>query len=115
MERAEVLDVDLQRKVAPFMSSMKPLPAIFDPSFVAENQVERATNILTGMTKRQQMEKIRQDLRDFKEQNGLDKVLVLWTANTERYSEVGDFNSCKTNFLKALDENHAEISPSSLY
>lgn len=26
--------------------------------------------------------------REFKLKNGLEKVIVLWTANTERYSEV---------------------------
>lgn len=115
MERAEVLDVDLQRKVAPYMAEYTPLPAIFDPAFVAENQMERADNILTGLTKAQQVEKIRQDLREFKKKNGLDKVLVLWTGNTERYSQIGEFNSTKNAFLKSLAEDHKEISPSSLY
>lgn len=35
-----------------------------------------------------QMEEIRRDIRDFKEKSGVDKVIVLWTANTERFSDV---------------------------
>lgn len=35
-----------------------------------------------------QMETIRQHIRAFKADNGLDKVVVLWTANTERYAQV---------------------------
>lgn len=35
-----------------------------------------------------QMEQIRRDIRDFKEKSGVDKVIVLWTANTERFSDV---------------------------
>ena len=30
----------------------------------------------------------RQDILDFKSQNSLDKVIVLWTANTERFASV---------------------------
>ena len=34
------------------------------------------------------VETIRSNIRDFKAANGLDKVIVLWTANTERFAEV---------------------------
>merc|ERR1712194_58776 len=93
---------------------LKPLKAIFDPSFVAENQQSRADNILTG-TKFQQMEQIRQDLREFKKNNSLDTVVVLWTANTERYAEVGDFNSTQDKLMAAIKSDHPEVSPSTLY
>lgn len=116
MERAGVLEVDLQNKVAPLMKDITPLPAIFDPSFVAANQQERADNILPStMGKFEMMEKIRQDMRDFKAKNGLDKIVVLWTANTERYSEIGEFNRTKESLMQSIKENHAEVSPSTLY
>jgi myo-inositol-1-phosphate synthase len=87
MARAQVLDYDLQRQLAPHMEQMVPLPSIYIPSFIAANQSERANNIIEG-TKQQQMEKIRADIRDFKAKNSLDKVIVLWTANTERFSSI---------------------------
>lgn len=34
------------------------------------------------------MKQIRADIRDFKAANGLDKVVVLWTANTERFAAI---------------------------
>ena len=34
------------------------------------------------------MEAIRAHIREFKSANTLDKVVILWTANTERYSQV---------------------------
>lgn len=40
-----------------------------------------------------QMETIRQHIRAFKADNGLDKVVVLWTANTERYAQVSQQHS----------------------
>ena len=39
MDRAEVLDWDLQRQLIPYMEKMTPLPSIFDQGFVAANQV----------------------------------------------------------------------------
>lgn len=32
---------------------------------------------------------MRAHIRAFKQQHDLDKVVVLWTANTERYAQVG--------------------------
>jgi myo-inositol-1-phosphate synthase len=69
------------------MRDMVPLPGIFDAKFVAANQQERATNTIPG-TKAEQVETVRQHLRNFKEQHSLDKIVVLWTANTERYADV---------------------------
>ena len=54
--------------------------------------------------------------REFKEKNKVDKIVVLWTANTERYSNVAvGLNDTTENLLAALDRNEAEISPSTLY
>ena len=60
MQRAQVLDWDLQRQLIPYMKDMKPLPSIYIPDFIAANQKDRADNILSG-SKQEMMEKIRQD------------------------------------------------------
>ncbi|PWU83223.1 putative inositol-3-phosphate synthase [Trypanosoma cruzi] len=87
MHRAQVLDVALQDALYEYMRDMKPLPAVFDLDFVAENQKERADNILSVQHKWDAVEKLRSDIRTFKKVNELDKVIVLWTANTERFSD----------------------------
>jgi myo-inositol-1-phosphate synthase len=40
-----------------------------------------------------QMDTIREHIRAFKQDNGVDKVVVLWTANTERYAQVSRLGS----------------------
>ena len=87
MTRAQVLDYDLQRQVTPLMSGLKPLPSIYNPDFIASNQSDRADNLVHG-SKQEQLEHIRNDIRVFKAEHHLDKVIVLWTANTERFSLV---------------------------
>jgi len=115
MERAQVLDWDLQRQLVPLMKDIKPLPSIYIPDFIAANQSERANNVLTG-TKQEMMEKIRKDIRDFKKNNNLEKVIVLWTANTERFAELREgLNDTASNLLKSIEMNESEISPSTLF
>jgi len=115
MARARVLDFNLQEKLRPHMESMVPLPAPYDPSFIAANQSDRADNVLKG-NKKEQMEAIRGHLREFKEKNEVDKVVVLWTANTERFAEVREgLNDSAENLLAALEKDEAEIAPSQLF
>ncbi|KAJ6801679.1 inositol-3-phosphate synthase [Iris pallida] len=115
MARAKVLDIDLQKQLRPYMESMVPLPGIYDPDFIAANQGSRANHVLKG-TKREQVQQIIKDMREFKEKNKVDKVVVLWTANTERYSNViVGLNDTTENLLASLDKDEHEISPSTLY
>lgn len=120
MRRAKVLDISLQNQLYPLMAQIKPRKALFDLNFVAENQDSRADNILDQkLTKWQQVEKIMADIADFKQSKQLDKVIVLWTANTERFTELIDgTHDTADNLLKALKTNApecSEISPSTLY
>jgi len=115
MERARVFEWDLQRQLIPYMKDIHPLPSIYIPDFIAANQKDRANNILTG-TKQEMMEKIRKDIREFKAANKLDKVIVLWTANTERYADIIEgVNDTGDNVLKAIQNGEAEVSPSTLF
>lgn len=115
MERAQVLDLDLQRKLRPYMESLTPLPSIYFPDFIAANQSDRADNVLRG-SKKEQLEAVRGHIRDFKTNNELEKVIVLWTANTERFSAVEEgINDTAEALLASVDRGEAEISPSTLF
>jgi myo-inositol-1-phosphate synthase len=62
MDRAQVLEPDLKRQVYEEMKEMKPLPSIYSAHFIAENQRERANNLIPG-PKKDQLAKLRQDIR----------------------------------------------------
>ena len=115
MRRAQVLDYDLQEKLYPLMKDIVPCPSIYNVDFIASNQKDRADNIISG-TKSEQLEIIRKNIRDFKKANKLEKVIVLWTANTERYcaDEIGITDTAE-NILSAIKSNHDEISPSNIF
>ncbi|XP_028251151.1 inositol-3-phosphate synthase 1-A-like [Parambassis ranga] len=114
MERAQVLDWSLQEQLRPYMSDLKPRPSIYIPEFIAANQESRADNILSG-TMAEQVEQIRADIRDFRQSSGVDKVIVLWTANTERFCDVIPGVNDTAKSLLATIQAGAEVSPSTLF
>lgn len=117
MERARVLDYDLQRQVKPHMALIgSPLPSIYYPDFIAANQEARADNVIPGTDKQIHLEHIRADIRRFKAEHQLDRVIVFWTANTERYSDIiPGVNDTLDNLLTAIRSSHPEVSPSTLF
>ncbi|KAF7562239.1 hypothetical protein G7046_g1906 [Stylonectria norvegica] len=117
MDRAQVLEPTLKAQVAKEMASMVPLPSVYYPDFIAANQEDRADNVLEGSkASTAHVEKLRKDIRDFKANNGLDKVIVMWTANTERYADLIDgVNDTAENLLKAIDQGHEEVAPSTVF
>eukprot|EP00730_Choanoeca_flexa_P009629 TRINITY_DN1270_c0_g1_i1.p1 TRINITY_DN1270_c0_g1~~TRINITY_DN1270_c0_g1_i1.p1 ORF type:complete len:525 (+),score=167.27 TRINITY_DN1270_c0_g1_i1:174-1748(+) len=116
MERAQVFEYDLRRQLSEHMRDLVPLKGIYYPDFIAANQADRADNILPGADKQQHLDQLRKDIRDFKQANQLDKVIVLWTANTERFADIScGVNQTADELLASVKASHAEIAPSTIY
>lgn len=115
MARAQVFEPGLQDLLAPVMSKMTPRPAAFDPSFVARNQESRANNLIPG-TKSMQVMQLRADIREFKLTHELDKIIVIWMGNTERFCKVqAGLNLTAKELLISLQDNASELSSSTMY
>lgn len=117
MDRAQVLEPTLKALVKKEMADFVPLPSIYYPDFIAANQEDRADNVIEGTKAcNAHVEKLRQDIRDFKAKNNLDKVIVMWTANTERYADIiAGVNDTADNLLKSIEQGHEEVSPSTVF
>ncbi|VDL75733.1 unnamed protein product [Nippostrongylus brasiliensis] len=116
MARAKVFEPELQEKLRPYMEPIVPMPSIYYPDFIAANQGDRANNTIPGHNKKEHLEHIRRDIRDFKEKHDLECVIVLWTANTERYTDVVDgLNMTAEQILTSVDANADEVSPSNIF
>ncbi|ANZ75911.1 BA75_01986T0 [Komagataella pastoris] len=125
MRRSQVLQPDLVRKLEPYMKDIVPLPSVYYPDFIAANQNERADNCfnregkdgaVSTKDKWSHVERIRSDIAEFKQKNDLDKVIVLWTANTERYAElIPGVNDTAENLIKAIKNDHEEVSASTIF
>ena len=111
-KKAGVLkDSDLER-VADFMKAIVPMPAVFDNHYVTRIN---GTNVKTGSTKRDLAEQLRKDIRDFKANNKLDRVVIVWCASTEIFIKAGPQHATIESFEKAMEENDEAIAPSMLY
>ena len=67
-------------------------------------------------TKWEMMDQLRADIRDFRDKQNLDKVIILWTANTERFCDVTKgLNETGDELLKSIRDNKEEVSPSTIF
>lgn len=114
-KRAKVLEPTMYNQLKEYTEKMVPLPAVFDLSFVAPNQENRADNVIEG-DKQKKLDTVRQHIKDFKTNNNLDTVIILWNANTERYCEVDEkIHGSADALLNAIKNDEKEISPSTIY
>jgi myo-inositol-1-phosphate synthase len=111
----QVLDYNLQQELKGLIEHKIPLPGIYYPDFIATNQIVRADNIINTplTTKFQDLQVIINDINKFKQSCDLDKVVVLWTASTERFT-TGKWAN-KEELLEAIKNSDSEISPSIIY
>src|SRR4051812_30602671 len=106
-QKAGVLE---ERDLAPlkdFLSAIKPMPAAFENHYVTRIH---GTNGKTGKSKREIAEQLRQDIRDFKQKNGCDRVVIVWCASTEIYIKAGPQHATLESFEKAMEASDEAIA-----
>jgi myo-inositol-1-phosphate synthase len=111
-KKAGVLEDRDVEPVADYLKSIKPMPAVFDNAYVTRINGE---NVKKGKTKRDLAEQLRQDIRDFKSKNKLDRLVIVWCASTEIFIRPGPQHATIEQFEKAMDRNDEAIAPSMLY
>ena len=112
-KKAGVLeDKDLE-PLKDFLSSIVPMPAVFESRYVT--RLTNTTNVKTGKTKRDLAEQLRQDIRDFKAKNGCERVVAVWCASTETFIKPGPQHATIEQFERAMEANDDAIAPAMLY
>jgi myo-inositol-1-phosphate synthase len=111
--KAGVLEDRDLTPIADFLRGIAPMPAVFDSKYVT--RLTNTTNVKSGKTKRDLAEQLRQDIRDFKARNSLERLVMVWCASTEAYIKPGTVHSTLEQFERAMDRNDDEIAPSMLY
>src|ERR1700736_3741856 len=106
---AGVLDHRLLEQLKPFLSSLNPRPAVFDHNYVRRID---GPNVKKGKTKMDLAERLRDDIRDFKNTRGASRLITMWCGSTESYIAAGEAHQTVKSFEKALRENDEMIAPS---
>jgi myo-inositol-1-phosphate synthase len=111
-KRAGVLKNEDLDPIKDELAGIKPMTAVFSNDWVKKLEVN---HVKTGDTKYDLAEQLRADIRRFKEENGLDRVVIVWCASTEAYRELADVHQTATAFEQGLKDNDENISPSQIY
>jgi myo-inositol-1-phosphate synthase len=110
--KAGVLSNEHLAALKPFLETVKPWPAVFDPVYVKKLSGE---NVKKGKSKRDLAEQVSADIEGFRKQHGLARLVMVWCGSTEVYREAGEVHSTLAKFEKGLDESHPDILPSMIY
>jgi myo-inositol-1-phosphate synthase len=94
------------------LEGVKPMPAVFDRSYVKRLN---GTHVKKGKTKMDLADQLRKDLQDFKANHRINRLVMIWCGSTEVYIEPGPVHRSVEKFEKGLQENDPGISPSMIY
>ena len=109
---AGVIEASLLEKVRPELEAVRPWPAVFDQRYVKRLM---GTNIKTGATKRDLAEQVRADIRAFREEHGLARLVMIWCGSTEIFMTPAPEHESVETFEAAMDANAESISSSMIY
>ena len=109
---AGVLAADLLEQIRPELERIAPMPAVFDRKYVKRLD---GPNVKRGKTKRDLAEQLREDIRRFKSDNGLSRLVLIWAGSTEVYLQESEVHADLDVFEKALDANDDSIPSSMIY
>jgi len=98
--------------VADFLKSIKPMPAVFDKAYVKKLD---GTNVKTGENKFDLAQQLRADIRKFREENGCDRLTMVWAASTEIFLTPDPVHNTVESLEQAMRDNHPSVAPSMLY
>jgi len=110
--KAQVLEQGQLGAVKAELEAIQPMKAVFDRNFVKNLD---GTHIKSEKTRRELADAVQRDIREFKEKNGLDRVVLVWCGSTERYIETNEAFSTIAKLEEALDNDDQRIPPSMIY
>ncbi len=109
---AGVLEPSLLDQVRPEMEKIRPWPAVFDQRYVKRLQ---GPNVKKGKNKKDLAEQVISDIRSFKSDNGLDRLVMVWCGSTEIFMTESPAHATIESFERGLEENDPSIPSSMVY
>lgn len=108
---AEVLKAKDLEPIRTELESITPMKAAFDHNYAKRLN---GTFIKDTQTRWDMVEQLRADIRNFKEQNQCDRIVVLWAASTEIFIAPSAEHQSLQALKKAMKENNTAVIPPSM-
>ena len=110
--KAGVLEKELLDKVRPELEAIKPMRGVFSKEYVKKLD---GTYIKSAKTKWDYAQMLMEDMQNFKEKNGLDRLVAVWCGSTEIFLKPEAVHQDLAAFEQGLKDNHPAIAPSMIY
>jgi len=110
--KAGVLSKEHLGELKDFLSTIKPMKAVFDQAYVKNLT---ATHAKTGKNKLDLAEQVIEDIKSFKKTNACDRLVMVWCGSTEVYRSPSPVHATLAAFEKGLAASDPEIAPSQIY
>ena len=109
---AGVLEGDLLDSIRPELEAVKPMSAVFDRRYVKRLD---GPNVKKGKNKKDLAEQLGEDMRRFKQENGCDRLVMVWCGSTEVFLTESPAHATLAAFEKALEASDPDIPSSMIY
>src|SRR5687767_10174753 len=109
---AGVLEQSQLDQVRSELEAVKPMPAVFDRRYVKRLD---GPNVKKGANKRELAEQLRDDIKRFKAEHKLERLVMIWCGSTEIYLTESEAHASVESFEQALEANDPNIPSSMVY
>jgi myo-inositol-1-phosphate synthase len=109
---AGVLEAGLLEQVRPELEAVRPWTAVFDRQYVKRLD---GPNVKRGANKRELGEQVREDIRRFKAEHGLARLVMIWCGSTEVFLTEAPVHATIEAFERGLEANDPAIPSSMVY
>ena len=109
---AGVIEPSMLDKVRPELEQIRPWPAVFDQRYVKRLE---GPNVKKGANKKVLADALGEDIRRFKAEHNLDRMVMVWCGSTEVFMTESAAHQTVESFERALEANEPAISSSMVY
>src|SRR5579862_651964 len=110
--KAGVLSKEHLAQLKDFLSTIKPMKAVFEQTYVKKLT---ATHAKKGKNKADLAAQVMDDIKEFKKKNNCDRLVMVWCGSTEVYRSAAPCHATLAAFEKGLEASDPEIAPSQIY
>jgi myo-inositol-1-phosphate synthase len=109
---AGVIEPSLLEKVRPDLEQIRPWSAVFDQRYVKRLE---GPNVKKGPNKKVLADALGDDIRRFKQEHHLDRLVMVWCGSTEVFMTESAAHQTVESFERALEANDPAIPSSMVY